>query len=113
MKTIQKMGAQGDVMFFRSEIPNDATEQKVAGRIVVAHSETGHHHAIDLEPVPRVHLFAGKDPFTCYLRITAEYADVVHHRPHDTHETVRLWHGDWAVRRQREYAPEGYRRVED
>ena len=58
----------------------------------------------------------------CYLRMDIGLdadiggVDVVHHRPWDTHETIRLLGnpGDvWEVRCQREHTPEGWRRVED
>lgn len=54
-----------------------------------------------------------RDPMICYLQIAGDFADVVHHRPHDTHETLRLVRGIYEVRRQREWTPEGWRRVED
>jgi hypothetical protein len=104
---------QGDVAFIRvKKLPSDVVEQPQEGLVIVAHSETGHHHAIAqgeaklLEKIQR-------DPLTCYLQIDGEFADVVHHREHDTHETVRLLHGLWEVRRQEEWTPEGMRRVED
>jgi len=113
MKTVNKMCFQGDVCFRRIDaLPADAVEQKADGRIVVAHSETGHHHAID---AGEAKLFerAQRNPMICFLSIGGDYADVVHHRSHDTHETVRLLRGCWEVRRQREHTPEGWRRVED
>ena len=111
MKTIEKMGAQGDVMFIAVDsIPENAVqEQKDSKEIVVAHSETGHNHAIANSDVS----FYKADDFNMYLDIQSEYADVVHHRSFDTHETIRLPKGKWQVRRQREYSPEGWRRVED
>jgi|SRR6478609_6283308 len=114
MIEIKNQGAQGDVMFVRvSAIPPAASEEVVRenGRLIVTHSETGHHHAIDkLE----ARMFREpRDPLICYLAIDGEHADVVHHRPFDTHETIRLPQGLWQVRRQREYTPEGWRRVED
>ena len=54
-----------------------------------------------------------------YLRVPAgDYADVVHRRPWDTHQTLRLLAdggGDtiYEIGRQREYVPDGWRRVED
>lgn len=113
MKTIEKLGAQGDVMFRRVDgVPEGAKREKRTGPIIVAHSETGHHHAIDDTGVVR---FEVSDPLVCYLRVDAAFADVVHHRSFDTHETVRLLGGGtvYEVRRQREYTPEGWRRVED
>lgn len=111
MKTIEKIGAQGDVLFMLATLPVDAKPlAPTDGKHVVAHSETGHHHWIQADG--RVEMFSGPDPFTCYLRV-AGFADVQHARPFDTHETMRLGEGTWCVRRQREYTPEGYRRVED
>jgi len=111
MVKVEKQAAQGDVMFLRVEsIPAAAERQKSSGRIVVAHSETGHHHTVES---PGAELFvAPKDPFTCYLHL-AQDAEVVHHRSFDTHQTITLSAGAWLVRRQREYTPEGYRMVQD
>lgn len=113
MKTIQKIGAQGDVMFVRvSAIPADAkTVPATDGRHVVAHSETGHHHVTRADGT--VFYEGPADPFTCYLRVDGAFADIEHLRPFDTHETVRLERGTWMARRSREYVPEGFRRVED
>jgi hypothetical protein len=115
MKLIDKMGAQGDVLFRRvDKVPPGFKEQETKGRLVVAHSETGHHH--DLDPTG-VKLYAGDDPMRCYLQlVSVESCDVVHQRPWDTHETMRLGGGAgsvYEVIRQREYTPEGWRRVED
>jgi hypothetical protein len=113
MKTISKMAAQADVMFVRVEtIPKIAKEIKPeAGQHVLAHSGTGHHHVTRADGVA---FFQGADPFTCYLRVDGfKGAEVVHERPFDTHETVLLTPGSWLVRRQREYTPQVFRRVED
>jgi hypothetical protein len=113
MKTIHEVAAQGDVFFVRvNEIPDSVKPVPPKnGFHVVAHSETGHHHQIAADG--RVELLAdAEDPFTCYLRVDG-FAEVVHARPFDTHEPFRLGGGLWMVRRQREYTPEGFRRVED
>jgi hypothetical protein len=114
MIEVKAMAAQGDVLFRRvSELPKDAVERPREPRLVVAHSETGHHHAID---EPEVRVFTrrtGGDPMICYLSVDGLFADVVHHRPHDTHATLRLPRGLWEVRRQREWSPEGQRPVLD
>jgi hypothetical protein len=114
MKTIKTSAAQGDVMFLRiNEIPADATPVAAEdGRHILAHSETGHHHAMRADGVA---YFRGPDPFTCYLRVDGSRvgAEVTHERPFDTHETVLLTPGSWLVRRQREYVPQGYRMVQD
>lgn len=119
MIEVKKMAAQGDVLFRRIDsLPDGAVEQDAKGRIIVAHSETGHHHAID--PTDGVRLFQPpNDPLVCYLMLDgAPHADVVHHRAWDTHDTLRLVAKSvgktiFEVRRQREHTPEGWRRVED
>lgn len=115
----RRQAAQGDVLFLRVEaIPSGYEAQETAGLIVVAHSETGHHHTV---PGLEAMLYANRaDPMTAYLQMKAgvEAVTVTHHRPHDTHAAIRLL-GEgaggsvWMVRRQREHAPEGWRRVED
>lgn len=116
MIEIHKFAFQGDCAFIRlDDMPSGLIEQKPSGRVIVAHSETGHHHAI--EP-GEVKLFEKleRDPFVCYLQLAGESCDVVHHRAWDTHDTLRLLGGAgsiWEVRRQREYVPQGFRRVED
>jgi hypothetical protein len=114
LKEIKSAGAQGDVLFVRindSEMPSDAKPVQSTDRIIIAHSDNGHHHVVQAESA-QLHEVPG-DQFTRYLRVASAFADVVHQRPFDTHETVRLSQGTWMVRRQREYTPDGFRRVED
>lgn len=119
MKEIERCGAQGDIILRRvSEVPEGYTEAKREnGVLVVTHSETGHHHAIKHDGVT---MFENpSDPLVAYLRMDIGVsAELEHLRPYDTHETLRLL-GDkkkatvWEVRRQREWSPEGWRRVVD
>lgn len=113
MRIIENMCFQGDVCFRRvAALPADAVEQKTEGRVVVAHSETGHDHAIGAGEAKLLER-AQRNPLVCYLSIAGDHADVVHHRPDHTHETVRLLGGLWEVKRQREWTPEGLRQVQD
>lgn len=118
MKEIKSIGAQGDVLFRRvKKLPAKVVEQKHTGRVVVAHSETGHDHVIESKALR--HFDVPGNSLVSYLQMgdgVAGGVDVVHHRAWDTHETMRLLGvpGDvWEVRRQREWTPEGWRRVED
>jgi len=116
MKNVEKIGAQGDVLFRRVKaIPEKYVRQENrSGPLVVAHSETGHHHTIYDASVAMFE--APGDPLVCYLQLGDGACEVVHQRPWDTHEALRLLGqpGDiWEVRRQREWAPEGWRRVAD
>jgi hypothetical protein len=116
MKTVTRIGAQGDVLFRRiNTLPSGAALEQRDGPLVVAHSETGHHHVIQS---PDVQLYSHDNPLVCYLRMEGAFADVEHLRPVDTHETLRLLgeHSGptyFEVRRQREHTPEGWRKIED
>ena len=119
MKTVGQFAAQGDVVFRRVEaVPKDAKSVKYGDLLVVAHSETGHHHVID-RPDSRISFFNdAANPLVSYLQLKGrQVADVVHLRDFDTHETVRLDAGKedsvWEIRRQREYHPERERAVLD
>lgn len=117
MKTFPNMAAQGDLLIRRiSEIPQGVKLVEAdKGVYVVAHSETGHNHVI--EAGSSVELFSDGNPMISYLRVV-ESCDAVetvikHLRSFDTHEPILIPPGIYEIRRQREYTPEGWRRVED
>ena len=112
MKKVKKMAAQGDVMFIRiAKIPNDAVAAKAEGKhFIVAHSETGHHHVVGSRNAQM--LIDKTNQFIAYLKVSAP-TEVEHQRSFDTHESLLLAPGDYEIRRQREYVPEGFRRVAD
>src|SRR5271167_3749675 len=101
MRTVESMGAQGDVLFIKMDQLPDGVElrQGEKGRAIVAHSETGHHHVAVAD---RIRLYGTSDPMVCYLVAEDLFTDVVHERSFDTHETLRLPPGVWQVKRQRE-----------
>jgi hypothetical protein len=117
MKTFKDCAAQGDLLIRRIvALPKDAKPLLAEkGVFVVAHSETGHNHVIAERP--SVSLFTTGDPMISYLQVV-EAADATetlleHLRSFDTHETIQIPAGTYEIRRQREYTPEGWRRVED
>lgn len=116
MKTFQTSCAQGDVHFTRrSALPSGVKPvDPINGQIVVTHSETGHNHVmvLDRATVPAVQMYSTDDPLTAWLEVNRPTA-LEHLRPHDTHEPIMFEPGVYEVRRQREYTPEGFRRVED
>ena len=117
MKTFFNQCAQGDLLIRRIKtIPADAKPlQSEKGVFVVAHSETGHNHVIAERP--NVQMFTTGDSMVSYLQVVeaTDAAEVLleHLRTYDTHETIGIGAGIYEIRRQREYAPEGWRRVED
>lgn len=113
MITVNEIAAQGDLLIQRVDtIPDSAIEaQPVDGKHIAAHSETGHHHWL--------HASVGKmfrepsDPLVCYLQVTDDFADFVHARTHDTHETIRVKKGNYKLTNQQEYGPQGWQRAAD
>lgn len=103
---------QGDVLFYEVEtIPRDATKQTPQGEVyIVAHSETGHHRTVSAEGQE---FFETNDPLVCYLSVGEQPCEVVHNRSWDTHATIVLRSGYWIGKRQKEYTPQGWRRVQD
>lgn len=117
MKTFVNCAAQGDLLIRRIEsLPKDIKPvDSVKGQFIVAHSETGHNHVI--EERPNVMLYAMNDPMISYLEVVeatdAAETFIEHLRSFDTHESIVISPGIYEIRRQREYTPEGWRKVED
>ena len=121
MKTVTARPAfQGDVMLVRindQELPTGLVAvSPEGGHLIVTHSETGHHHTIDVvdraAPVEMYRL--PEEIYEAFLVVSGDRPAVLEHRrPFDTHEPLALPPGVYRVRRQREYTPEGYRRAAD
>ncbi|WP_297463053.1 hypothetical protein [Ferrovum sp.] len=117
MKTFKNCAAQGDLMIRRiQKLPENLNlMSSEKGAYIIAHSETGHHHIIAERPTVRV--FESGDPLISYLEVieaTEETETLIEHlRSFDTHESLLVTPGIYEIRRQREYTPEGWRRVAD
>ena len=112
MKKFQNVCAQGDIYIRRIDnlpvgVVPVAPEKGVN---IVTHSETGHHHVMDAENVTLHRL--PDSIMDCFL-VVKEATPLEHQRPHDTHEPILFEPGVYHVRRQREFSPEGWRRVAD
>ena len=107
-----KVVYQGDIAISRvPRLPTGCTEiSPKDGLHLVAESETHHHHFVEAS---QARFYGTDDPLICYLTVSEKFADLVHDRPSHAHETWRLPAGTYRIRRQREWTPEGWRRVED
>lgn len=112
MKTFDKVCAQGDIRIERiDDLPLGAVPVAPdGGKVIVTHSETGHHHVMDAATVTMHRL---PDSIMDCLLVVSAPTPLEHLRAHDTHEPIMFAAGTYRVRRQREYTPEGFRRVED
>lgn len=114
MKTFQNCAAQGDLLIRRIDcVPEGAAKASPEnGKFILAHSETGHHHSVAERP--GVDFFTTQDPLIAYLSVIDSVEVVLEHeRTFDTHESLLIKGGTYEIRRQREYTPEGWRRVAD
>lgn len=115
--TFKNQAAQGDLMIRRIEaLPAGVTPMRSdKGAFIVAHSDTGHHHIIAERP--NVKMFTTEDPMVSYLQVieATDAAETLleHLRSFDTHKTIAIPPGIFEIRRQREWVPEGWRRVQD
>ena len=125
MKTFKNQAAQGDMLItLIDKLPNNITEiEAECGKFILAHSETGHHHSVKVQPGIKFYS-NDNNPFIAYLVVDNKVDCFVEHvRSFDTHETIafRKPTGDdvkeskrvYEIRRQREYTPEGFRKAQD
>lgn len=70
------------------------------GKLIVGHSETGHHHVVDADcaTLRRV------DEFTAYLDVKKP-TELIHERSYDTHPSIALQPGIYEFRTGREFDP--------
>lgn len=112
MRTFKNCCAQGDVYFRRVDaMPAGVVEVAPEnGVLIVTHSETGHNHVME---ATKARMYSLPDSIMdCFLVVNDPVA-LEHLRSHDTHEPILFDKGTYHVRRQREYVPEGFRRVQD
>lgn len=107
---------QGECLFIQVDKFEDADSdyKKVKaekGQLIVAHSETGHHHVIDASRQADL-LISKTNQFIGRL-VCGEDVQVKHLRSFDTHKTLNLPAGNYVLRYRREYTPEGLRKVQD
>lgn len=112
MRTFTNVCAQGDIYITRiAALPaNSQRVEPESGKCIVTHSETGHHHVMDADTVTMYRL---PDSIMGCLLVVEQPTALEHLREFDTHEPILFEPGVYHVRRQREYTPEGFRRVED
>lgn len=123
MKTVQKIGAQGDVLFIRMpedfKIPSGYKEMSAdeAGHLVLAHSETGHNHVMEKRPDVKAYIptdFDNEGLFDIYVEVgSSENVELKHLRDYDTHGSWMFTPGTYVFKPQREYTPEKLRRAID
>ena len=98
------------------KLPDDAKRVKPdeKNRLLVAHSESGHHHYVDNDQAV---LYETSNPLVKYLQVELDsHALLRHAKPindKDRHTTQKIGSGLHKIYIQRESTPEGWRAVQD
>lgn len=114
--TEHKQMRHGEILFIEvDEIPSGLIEaEAVKGHLIIGHSESGHHHVIDIKRSnAATHLIDKANAFISYIAANDD-CEVEHLRAFDTHAPAKLKKDKkYQVRLRREYTPEGFRKVQD
>lgn len=112
MRMIDKAAAQGEIYVRRIGKPpaNFLAGGKPlaaeAGRFIIGHSETGHHHVMERGGVDIVEMPSPSAGIRLLrLIVQAPHKELVHERGHDTHEALGFGEGGYEIRIGREYDP--------
>lgn len=112
MLKFEKVAAQGEITIRRvgdlpksRELPPGYTTMKPeGGRLIIGHSETGHHHVLDrLDGADVAVLDAPPAGMRILRAILENPTSLVHLRDHDTHEPIKLEPGEYEFRISREF----------
>jgi len=105
MKILQfeTVAAQGELTITKlTKAPNNIgiRVEPVDGKLIVGHSETGHHHVVDAECATLTRI----DQFTALLDVI-KMTRLDHLRECDTHPSIALQPGMYEFRTGREFDP--------
>lgn len=111
MKSFQKVAAQGEITIIRlGDVPPKAQKLQgkplalEAGKLIIGHSETGHHHVLERVAGASVTVLDRPPEGMRVLHaILADPNKLIHERGHDTHETIELPPGEYEFRIAREF----------
>lgn len=104
--------AQGDVFIQKiKKLPANLKKVEPEGdKIIVTHSETGHHHLMEAEDVEMY--MDPNNPLIAFLEVEKP-TELVHMRSFDTHKPILFDKGTYQINRQQEFGVEGWKKVTD
>lgn len=113
MMTFKKAAAQGEISIHRvGPLPTDRTIpagytalSPEGGKLIVGHSETGHHHVLDAGCGSVAVMDKPPEGMRVLLALIEKPTALTHLRPTDTHAPIMLEPGAYELRIAREYDP--------
>jgi hypothetical protein len=106
--TMEHYARQGEVTIMKladDTLPAWPALARDDGKMIVGHSETGHHHVIERPDAVRIVKKPDTGAMTILRMLVSEPTRVIHLRTHDTHAPVDLAPGVYEIRGQQEYDP--------
>lgn len=106
MKTFKMIAAQGEITIRRIAGVKPAGKPLPLenGKLIIGHSETGHHHVLEHTRGATVTVLdKAPEGMKILHAILTEPNKLVHERGHDTHETIVLPPGEYEFRIAREF----------
>lgn len=84
------------------------------GKIIIGHSETGHHHVLEIERSKSAQaLIDETNSLIAKIKVEGVPIELKHLRTNDTHESFKISEGEYYVRYHAQETPEGWERVID
>lgn len=113
MKTFKMTAAQGELSIRRignlpanRAVPAGYTPLAIEdGKLIVGHSETGHHHCFAPDSVSVAVMDRAPEGMRILRAIVESPTSLVHLRDHDTHESIMFEPGEYEIRVTREFDP--------
>lgn len=110
MKSFSKVAAQGEIMIWRignvpkAKKPDGQPLALECGKLIIGHSETGHHHVLERAAGATVTVLdRAPEGMKILHAILTEPNKLIHERGHDTHEAINLDAGEYQFRISREH----------
>lgn len=112
MLKFNKIAAQGEITIIRiGDLPTKrslpegfSSMKQEAGKFIIGHSETGHHHVLSRSAGVSVAVMDSPPAGMRVLRAILENPTSLDHlRDHDTHESIELAPGEYEFRIAREF----------
>lgn len=113
MKAFKLTAAQGELSIRRiGDLPADRAVPAgythlpaEDGKLIVGHSETGHHHCFAPDSVSVAVMDRAPEGMRILRAIVESPTPLVHLRDHDTHEPIMFEPGEYEIRITREFDP--------
>lgn len=108
-----EMYAQGDILFVKRDTLPGGDTTVISSGVIATGESSGHTHRIKPGQQAVLKAIAGALYLEALRESIIEHVVLPSETPTGDHDSIVLPPGNWEVRRQREWVPEGYRQIQD